>query len=229
MATHEDIPTWIRTENAGDDSVDDQILMARWFLDHRISRLHDRVARTSQVEDHLADQLTYTVRTCLDNLAEIDVLDQLNPPGTGRYIRHHRSETNFFDPRDRAFVPYLEEDLSRLISDLAERSLTPQLADGGEADESDEEAGVPKQTIRAIAAETLNVPEDDVEERLTEPDDPIEQMNRYDVVVKAIKNCETVTRERRYDEMGWRNMALRWTLSERATHMSQHHTLESRP
>lgn len=230
MATYDDLDAWIRTENAGTESVEDQVRMARWFVDHRISRLHDRVARTSQVEEHLEDQLTYTARTCLDNLEAIDVLDQLDPPGTGRYIRHHRSETNFYDPSSREFVPFLEEDLSRLLTDLAEQSRTPQLADGGDTDEGDEDgddgAEMPPATIRAVAADALDVPEEDVEEALAVPEDPMERMNLYDVVVKAIKTSEEVSRGREYDEMGWRNMALRWTLSKRATYMTDHHPLQ---
>lgn len=69
-------------------------------------------------------------------------------------------------------------------------------------------------TLRAIAAVTLDVSEDEVVSSLSDPEDPIVQMNRYDKVVKAIKETDQVSRTREYDEMGWRNMALRWTLTE---------------
>ena len=234
MATYDDLDVWIRTENATTESVEDQVTVARWFVDRQITRLHDRVARTSQVADHLEGQLRYQPRTSLDNLADIGVLDQLDPPGSGRYIRHHRSETNFYDPSAREFVPFLQEDLARLLADLATSRRTPQLADGGNQDELREDdsdngeqgvAGVPSVTIRTVAADTLAVPEDAVEDALTEPEDPFDRMNRYDAVVTAIKASDEVSRGREYDEMGWRNMALRWTLSKRATHMTDHHPL----
>ncbi|WP_233547917.1 hypothetical protein, partial [Haloferax sp. Atlit-10N] len=73
----------------------------------------------------------------------------------------------------------------------------------------------------------LEVEESEVENSLTGPTDPVERMNRYDSVAKTVKDNEEVSRNRNYDEMGWRNSALRWTLSERAAHTEANHSLPS--
>jgi hypothetical protein len=221
MATPDDLEDWIRTENEEDDSVADQVTVAKWFWKRDITTLQDRVARTSQVSEGTEHRLDHQARTCLDNLEEIGILVQFDPPGSGRYIRHHRSGENFYDPSTREFVPLLEEDLSRFLDDLASRSEPPlQRADGG-----DDEAEVPSQTLRIVARDALNVDEEDVRSALTSPDDPIERMNRYDSVVNAIKDSDDVSRNRDYDEMGWRNSALRWSLSERAAHLQANQSL----
>lgn len=215
MAPYEDFEDWIRTENAADGSVDDQVKVAYWFLDRGFTLVVDRVARTSQVRERVGHRIDHTIRTVLDNLEEIGVLVQFDPPGGGSYIRHHRTGENFFDPSSRDYVPLLEEDLSRLIADLeAQAQLQPAVADGGEQGQGNEEEQ--PETLRSVAAEALEVDEPDVEQKLREPSDPIERMNQYDGVVKAIKRSDEVSRGRNYDEMGFRSMALRWTLSERA-------------
>jgi len=221
MATPDNIEDWIRAENEADDSVADQVTVAKWFWKRDITTLQDRVARTSQVSDGTEHRLDHKVRTCLDNLEEIGVLIQFDPPGSGQYIRHHRTGENFYDPSSRDFVPLLEEDLSRFLDDLASRTEPPlQRADGG-----DSEAEVSLETLRCIAGEALDIDEGDVESALISPDDPIERMTRYDSVVKAIKDSDVVSRNRDYDEMGWRNSALRWALSERAAHLQANQSL----
>ena len=221
MTTPDDLEDWIRSENERDHSVADQVAVAKWFWKRDITTLQDRVARTSQVSDGTEHRLDHQVRTCLDNLEEIEVLVQFDPPGSGRYIRHHRSGENFYDPSTREFVPLLEEDLSRFLDDLSSRTEPSlQRTDGG-----NDEAEVPSETLRSVARDALDVDEEDVESALTSPDDPIECMNRYDSVVKAVKDSDDVSRNRDYDEMGWRNSALRWTLSERAAHLQANQSL----
>lgn len=224
MGTYDDLTDWIRTENENHDSVDDQIAVSDWFWSHSITVPGDRVARTSQVEEQVDHRLEHQARTCLDNLTEIGVLTQFDPPGSGRYIRHHRTGENFFDPEAREFVPFLEEELSRFLDDLKSRSTQRlQVADGGDDEVSEDEEN-PK-TLRGIAAKALDSERGEVESELMEPNGPIERMNRFDTVVKAIKESEVVARNGEYDEMGWRNSALRWSLSKRATRMEANQPL----
>ena len=221
MATPDDIEDWIRTENEADASVADQVKVAKWFWKRDITTLQDRVARTSQVSDGTEHWLEHQVRTCLDNLEEIGVLIQFDPPGSGRYIRNHRTGENFYDPSTREFVPLLEEDLSRLLADLASRTEPSlQRADGG-----DDEVEMSAETLRNVVKNALDTGVGDIEAALTSPDDPIERMSRYDSIVKAIKDSDDVSRDGNYDEMGWRNSALRWALSERAARMEANESI----
>jgi len=214
MPSYDTIEEWIRGENSSHQSVGDQVTTAHWFRRRDITVNEDRVARTNQVRDHVRHRLDYSVRTVLDNLEEIGVLEKIDPPGSGSFIRHHRSGENFFDPSSRDFVPYLQEDMAQFIDDMQtqEESVAP-IADGGLGDEDEKETN---KTLRSVAADALDVDESAVEEELQEPSDPVERMNRYDKAVKAVKASDAVERNRDYDEMGWRNMALRWTLSQRA-------------
>ena len=97
--------------------------------------------------------------------------------------------------------------------------------EGEDGTGGDDQGEVPSETLRSVARDALDVDEKDVENALTSPDDPIERMILYDSVVKAIKDSDGVSRSRDYDEMGWRNSALRWTLSERAAHLQANQSL----
>lgn len=229
MAVYDDVEMWIRSENGHQDSVDDQIYAFNWFLNRKITVIHERRERTSTVEDALEERCDYQVRRVLDNLEEIEVLVQFDPPGSGRYIRSHRTEENFFNIRAREFVPLFKEELSRLLEDLRtqEAQHVPQVADGGVEDEDpgEEKDDDTLDTLRTVIADALEVSQQDVEEALTQPTDVIDQMNRYDAAVKAIKASDGVSRRLEYDEMGWRNSALRWSLSERAARIGLNESL----
>lgn len=224
MDTYTTLDDWIRTENEGQPSTEDQAVIGRWFFDHGITVINDKVATTSTVEENVDHRIGHETRTCLDNLEDIGVLVEIELPGNDTYIRNHRTGENFFNPPAREFVPLLNEEIHRLIDDLSSREREPlQVADGG-TDEAEEEA---EPTLREVAAEALETEESDVEAALTDPDDPFERMERFDPVVKAIKDNESVSRKRNYDEMGWRNKALRWSLSQRAAHMESNQSITS--
>lgn len=79
--------------------------------------------------------------------------------------------------------------------------------------------------MREVAAEAVGIEPTDLEEFLREPTDPIEQMNRYDKAVQAVKEAEEVSVTKEYDRMGWRNTANRWTLSTYAVHLEENERL----
>lgn len=224
MDTYNSLGDWIRAENEGQPSTEDQVVVGRWFFDHGITVIDDKVAKTSTVEENVDHRIGHETRTCLDNLEDIEVLVETELPGNDTYIRNHRTGENFFNPPALEFVPLLDEEISRLVDDLRSREREPvQVADGG-TDESEAEA---EPTLREVAAEALDTEESDVEAALTDPDDPFERMERFDPVVKAIKDNESVSRKRNYDAMGWRNKALRWSLSQRAAQMESDQSITS--
>jgi len=209
MTEDDDIEDRIRSENGNQPSCEDQVYTAYWFLENEITAPEETVVRTNTVYDQIGHRLDHGVRTVLDNLEDINILERRAPPGGGSYIRHHRTGRNFFDPRAREWVPLLDEEVSRFIDDMNAQDTSAQaIADGGE-DETEDESPI---TLRSVAAEALDVEQHEVEEELTEPED-VERMNNYDLVVGAIERNEEVSRNGNYDAMGWRNMAIRWTLS----------------
>lgn len=117
----------------------------------------------------------------------------------------------------------LDEEISRFIDDLQTQGKTQPLPtpDGGERSEER-----PPETLRTVAARALDVSPAEVEEELTGPTDPVDRMNSYDSAVKAIKESDQVSRNGDYDEMGWRNMALKWELSEQAVRIERNEAIQ---
>ncbi|RJT07164.1 hypothetical protein [Halococcus sp. IIIV-5B] len=213
---------WIHREHRHQPSCEDQIFAGYWFFEQGVTDVAEEYARTSAVEDSIGHQLDHTVRDVLDNLEEIGVLRQRSPPGNGIYIRNHRTEENFFDPTNQDFIDLLTEEISRFIRDMQTQEQEEPLPtpDGDESDD-EESSG----TLRTIAADALDIEPSIVEEALTNPDDPVDRMNRYDTVLDAVKRSDTVSRNGDYDGMGWRNMALRWTLSKRGVRLEKNESL----
>ena len=216
------IEEWIRSEHSHQPSCEDQIRAAYWFLDQDITDINGKNARTSAVEDGIGHRLAHQIRGILDNLEELGVLEQVPRPGSGRYIRNHRTGENFYDSRSWEFVPLLDEEISRFIEDMQNQEQEEPLPtpDGGDSGN-----GEPPETLRTVAASALGVEPPMVENELTGPADPIERMNRYDAVLSAIKRNDAVSRNGDYDKMGWRNMALRWTLTERAVRIEENEAI----
>ena len=216
------IEEWIRSEHTHQPSCEDQILAAYWFFDQGITATSEKNARTSTVEEQIEHRLDHQVRGILDNLEELGVLGQVPRPGSGRYIRNHRTEQNFYDPASREFVPLLDEEISRFIEDMQNQDQEQLLPtpDGGDSEEEE-----PSKTLRTVAASALDINPPTVEDELTGTADPVERMNRYDPVLSAVKRNDDVSRNGDYDEMGWRNMALRWTLTERAVRIEENESI----
>jgi hypothetical protein len=225
MTVHTTLEEWIRGENGEMPSCADQITTAYWFLDHNYTVNDDNgEVRTNSVREKIDHRLDHEVRGVLGNLEEIGVLVEVPPPGSGGCIRHHRTDEVFFSPSEEEYVPYLDEEVNRFLDDMhaQEETLTLPTTDGGV-----DEPTKPTKTLRSVAAEALDEDTLSVEDALTEPGDSFERMLRFDDVIKAVKRSDAVSRNGNYDEMGWRNFALKWTLSERGVRMERNESLVS--
>lgn len=235
--SYDTIDEWIREENGHQPSRPDQLITAYWFYRNDITVSDDDDRRTSQVREKLQDRLDHEVAQVLDNLAEIGVLDKREPP-TRVFIQNERTRDAFFTPNDEGFPPNLFEEISRLVYDLhlregeGERGRFPgqlrlptiaPVADGGESGTTMESEDT--YPFRQFIADELEVDPLDVEEALVEPDDPVECMVQFDDLVEAIKESDDVERELEYDQVGWRNRANRWTLSETAKRIEENESL----
>ncbi|GGM52790.1 hypothetical protein GCM10009006_37410 [Haloarcula argentinensis] len=56
-------------------------------------------------------------------------------------------------------------------------------------------------------------------------DDPVERMNNFDSAAKAIIDHNGVERDRDYEPMGWRNVANRYTLTQKAVAVEDNHSV----
>lgn len=204
----------IREENGHQPSVNDQVKVVPWFNRNRYTVPDEREARTSTVRDGVEERVDHGVRDILDNLEDIGVLEVTEPPGTDNYIRHHRTEKNFFPRFDtddfHEMRELLEEERSRLLSDIHEQSAASTegevpLPDGGE------------RPVGEAVAEKIEHSVDEIERWLLEPNDLVDRISRFDGAVKAIDDDDDAAKGRDYEAMGWRSVSLKWSLSEEDT------------
>lgn len=235
--TYDRIDEWIREENGHQPSHPDQLITASWFYRNDITVSDDNDRRTSQVKESLQDRLDHEVAGVLDNLADIGVIEK-NEPSTRRLILNERTRDAFFTPNDEDFPPNLFEEISRLVYDLHLREgegksgrfpgqlQLPTIAPVADGGGSGATAGTDDICqFRQFIADELEIDPPDVEGALVEPDDPVECMMQFDTLIEAIKESDEVERKREYDQIGWRNRANRWTLSETAKRVEENESL----
>ncbi|MCU4971130.1 hypothetical protein OB955_00055 [Halobacteria archaeon AArc-m2/3/4] len=236
MNEPDNIEELVREEDAG-SCVEDQVTMAYWFYNNDVTAPKDREKRTAEIIEALAEQLDHEPETVIGNLVSIEVVERVPTSGSGTYIRNHRTEDNFYTPNEDGFLEQLKEEITRLLLDILEQEQAqkPTAADGGSGED------VP--TIRTIAAEAVGVIPDNLVYALTgtlefvtevpelvddeeiELEDPVERMNNFDSAVKAIIAHDEIERGRNYEPMGWRNVANRYTLTQRAAAIEDNHSV----
>ena len=235
MTDPDDIEDLILKEDTG-DCVDDQVTMAYWFYNNDVTEPNEREKRTAEITDALVDQIEHEPETVIGNLVSIDVLERVPTPGSGTYIRNHRTEKNFYTPDEDGYLARLKEEIARLLLDIREEERTRN-------DEESDEDSRTTATLRTVAADAIDVtpdnlvygltgtiefisevPELDAEEEI-ELDNPVERMNKFDSAAKAIVDHSEVERGREYEPMGWRNVANRYTLTRRAVAIEDNHSM----
>lgn len=212
----------VRDLNGHQPSVDDQFRAVPWFNRHKYTVPDGRKARTSTVKEGIEDRVDHEVRDILDNLEDIDILDMTEPPGTDKYIRHHRTGRNFFPRFDRddflAMEELLKEECSHLLEDIREQARDKSepevpVADGG------------KKPIGNVIVEAIEDEIIDIEQWLIGPEDLIDRITRFDRVVDAVENSDQAEKGQEYEGMGWRNVSLKWALSDEDTRRMRNHSL----
>lgn len=203
-----DLATWIRTEHGHHPSVDDQIVVAEWFLRNRFTTIHDGPVRTGTVRAALEDRLQFELRAVLDNLASIEIIIKHDPPGSGLFIVHERSDQVFFDPDDPTLETHIDEELTRLLDVLTDPPQR-QLAS----------------VMQRIAADAIDTDVSTLSRALMSPDDPLERMARYDAIYRALDRAPSIDLPSTIGALGWRRTAFLWALSRLATRIALNETL----
>ncbi|WP_254538705.1 hypothetical protein [Halomarina litorea] len=159
------------------------------------------------MDEELGDELDHTVETVLDNLEAVGVVEELEPSGPSTFILKERTG-EYPMGEDVDLGAHVDEERERFLEDLhareAEREAAP-LADGG-ADES---------TLRGVASQALDVSPENLEDAMASGEEA-ERMNKLDKVVGAIKDSDEVEKGEGYDQIGFRNGALRYRLTHKA-------------
>lgn len=218
IETKEDLEKFIREESGRAQCKDDLVLTANWFIDMELITEEDAV-RTSVIENRLGDAWNHNKYTILnDHLAEMGVLDVLEPDGPETFILDEMTG-EFLMGDDVDLAAHVDDYVSRFIDHMheAEEELTA-VADGGEEEAPDEDEEKDPTTLRGVAAEALEVKREEVEDEMTDGG-TIERMQSLDDVVGAVKSNDEVEKRDDYDQIGFRRSANRYKLNDDLAHL----------
>jgi hypothetical protein len=210
------IADYVRERQEGVPSVDDQVALAKAFVEAKVGPDHEGIKRTDLL-DEFGIELEHRPKTVLDNLVDVGLLEATKPPGPDVFAISERIDEIVngrvtAEARDNldALVAHIDDELQsvELDDEAAEISgsnaVTSEpsvaLADG---------AG---RTIRSILASEFGVPPERVVDHLRSGD-PVDRLN---AAVDAIESSEEVTKSEEYGRIVFLSQAYRYRLTERA-------------
>lgn len=184
-------------------TIDDQLYLAIYLYEKSVTEPNNTEWRKSEFPEAVRKTLDHDLSTVLENLSETDVVNLIEPRGSGTFIRSNRTGDLFYRPTDK-FEELLGEEIRRFVADLSEETEgASAVADGGTA----------RPTLRSVAADALDVDPFEVESEVQDFNDPVDRMENYDTAVQAIESEPDVQQRRDYQPLGWRNAALKYQLS----------------
>ncbi|MDL0134329.1 hypothetical protein [Halobacterium salinarum] len=211
------LAAYIRERKSNTHSVDDQIALAKAFHDAGIGPDDDGVTRTN-VLDALDIEIEHQLRTVLDHLVEIDVLDRTTPPGPDVFAISERTDEIVLG----RVTEEAEQNLEALIAHIDdELQVTSLEAEAAELNGPDARISAPSvavadgagRTIRSILAAEFDIEPERVVERL-QSGNPVDRLN---TAVNAIESSEEVEKSEAYGQILFVNPAYRYPLTEQAT------------
>lgn len=225
IESKEDLEKFIRKEAGSAQCKDDLILTAFWFIDNELTT-EDDALRTSTIESRLEDDWDHGKYTILNNhLTKMNVLEVVEPDGPETFILNEMNG-EFLMGEDVDLAAHVDRYISQFIKHMQEERAEEGLAavaDGGETevtDKADEEDENKPTTLREVAAETLEVDREEVEDEMTDGE-TIERMQSLDDVVGAVKSSDEVEKRDDYDQIGFRRSANRYKLSDELVHLAK--------
>lgn len=201
---------YIRDSNSYQPSVSDQVELTRALEDAGVGPDHDGL-KTSEIETELDLDLEYHVRTVLQNLEAIDVVEKEQSPGpsvfaisesTDEIVNGHVVEAA--KENLEALVNHMDDEVHEINVDQFQAESGIAVTDG---------AG---RTIRSLLAEEFSVSLERVEERLRQGD-PVETLN---TAISAIEVSENARKRGDYGKIRFVNPAYRYRLTEKAVEMT---------
>lgn len=189
---------YIREENDITRSLDDQVALSDGMWDQNILPQHDGL-RLDEMEDELGLDLNHRVRTVVDNLVEIDVLEGSTPPGPEYYAISERLDEIILGRVDDVATEEIEAIIDHIHDD-----------DPTEGDESTAIADGAGATLRGLLADEFGVVPDAIEEYLRRGD----QVQKLNHAVDAIEDAETLDTRDTYEGIIFRRGGYRYTLTQ---------------
>ena len=192
-------------------SVDEQVEVIKSLLEYDITP--DKEGRTRRdLADELDSELTYDIRTLLDHLVEINLIEEVSPSGPTTFAISRRTDEIVNGEVNEEVKKNLEGLINHIDDELYVASTTPDVVDTPIA--VTDGAG---RTIRSILAEEFNLTPETVESYLRKGD----ELEKLNAAVDAIKQSDSVTKGDAYDKIIFRRQAYRYRLTERAIELAE--------
>lgn len=206
----QDLSDRIRTEKQNTASVDDQIAVAHAMYDERVTPNGDE--QTQRELEGLFEglHLAYALKTCLDHLIDIEIVETVAQNGPDTYIIHERRDEIVNGEDLEELVGIEIEALIRHIrsDDPADEGDTPAVADGGQP------------IVREVVSDGLNVRPESVVDYLR-VGETFDRFDKLSDAIDTIEESDDVEKRDAYDKITFRRSANRYRLTETAVEVRE--------
>lgn len=194
----------VRAAKSNTRSVEDQIAIVRSMFEAGIGPGSDGV-RTSELEELLSFEPSYRLRTSLNHLEDMNLVEAITPPGPEFFAISERLD-EIINGRVEEVA---EDDLENLITHMEAEIYSVPVDDMRSGGMAMADGGV---TIRSILADEFNVNRSEVESFLREGD-LVEKLN---AAVQAIDDSDHTSSGEGYGRILFRRPANRYRLTTKA-------------
>lgn len=192
-------------------SADDQVKIVEALLESDVTP--DKEGRTRrELADELESELQYSIRTLLNHLVEMNLIEEVSPSGPTTFAINQRTDEIVNGEIGEEVEKNLEGLINHIDDELYVASTTPDVTDTPIA--VTDGAG---RTIRSILAEEFNLTPESIESYLRKGD----ELEKLNAAVDAIKQSDSVTKGEAYDKIVFRRQAYRYRLTEKAIELAE--------
>lgn len=205
------IVNYVKKRKSHVPSVDDQVKVVKTLLDADITP--NKEGRTRhELADELGSELQYNIRTLLNHLVEINLVEEISPPSPTAFVISQRTNEIVNGEVNEEVKKNLKGLINHIDDELYVASTTPNVTDTPIA--VTDGAG---RTIRSILAEEFNLTPEKVESYLRKGD----ELEKLNAAVDAIKQSDSVTKGDAYDKIIFRRQAYRYRLTQKAIELAE--------
>lgn len=205
-----DLNTFIHEKNEKLPTVEEQTKLAGALVDAGIGPEHEGYT-SHEIDEELADEFDYSVRTLLEHLVDLGLVEKIRPSGPEILLVSERINEVINGRVDREVEQNLEELIGHMDSQLRVRS-TENLPARSEPTTADG-AG---ETIRSLLAKEFGVSPEQVESHLREGD----RLTKLNEAVEAIEKSEWTTKGDEYGKISYVLPPNRYRLTEKAIELA---------
>jgi len=198
------LAAYIRDQNANTHSVSDQVSVATALYENEVGPNDEGLTR-NEIAERLAFE--YSSRTVLNYLADLDILEEFQPPGPSTYVISERRNQIINGEVEETVDEEIERLIDHMVAHMDDRIVPMDDGQPGDRVVIADGAG---RTIRSILAEEFKISTEDVESYLRDGD----RLTKLNQAVDAIEESEDIDKGDDYGRVIFRNPAYRYRISE---------------